>query len=97
MDDYKKNIIQLGFSDIATLLLRSCDAQPMEIKFGGDGSYKAYVVNDKSLVPEFYHKEYECSKWLWVYDDNRKVAELTGEKISVYRAGDFGLLICIEK
>ena len=97
MKDYKENIIHLGSSDIASLLLRPCYGQPVELKLGGDGSYKAYVVEDENLIPEHYKKEFEFSKWLWVYDDNKKVAELTGEKIGVYRSGDFGILFCLEK
>lgn len=80
------------------------------LHFGGDGAYEAWLVDDAATIPAHYSlvKEfsYEASfydgtttrlnAWLKIYDDSGLTAVIEGKKIGVYRAGDFGCLICVD-
>lgn len=108
MSSYKDRVIYLGGSDIASLLLRGCSKilkdrkndedwqiEPKILELNGDGLYRSYFVNENIEIPKHYKKVYECLHWLWIYDDDRKVANIKckDNKIEVYRAGDYGILI----
>ena len=82
----------LGFSDIASVLLRGCDAVA-ELHFGGDGSYSAYVVTKETEIGEHYSPVFSCRTWLWVYDDDECMLRVSAPEITVYRAGDYGCVI----
>ena len=119
-EEYKKHVLHLGSSDIAQLTMLGCKtnggAVPVPLKFGGDGAYQAWLVDDPALIPSHYELvdtfEFECeffkmdgssngkailNTWLKVYDDSGLSCEVVGKRISVYRAGDYGCLICVEK
>lgn len=104
---YKSVIAYLGGSDIAQLTMLGCipdqGAVPMALHFGGDGAYTAWLVDSEELVPEHYKLVAQFHIWLKIYDDDRLVFDCDvrvpdgSVPIKVYRAGDFGCLICIDK
>jgi hypothetical protein len=81
------------------------------LPFNGDGDYHAWVVADLDLIPSYYMlkecysfkhiyltgEEESVKAWLNIYDDDGLVVELEAKEIRVYRAGEFGCLIYIEK
>lgn len=84
--NYKEKTIDLGRSDIATLILKSpCNIG--EVHTGSDGSYKGYLVDETIEIPDYYKKVYEADTWLKVYDDEAMVFEARAKKINVYNAG----------
>lgn len=90
--------LPLGYSDIASLILRSMneDGQKLGIlDFGGDGCYNAYIVDADAKIPERYSLVFKGHNWLWVYSDSARVAEFDGRLINVYRAGGYGCVIQI--
>ena len=85
--NYKEKTIDLGYSDIATLILKSpCNIG--EVHTGSDGSYKGYLVDETIEIPDYYKKVYEADTWLNVYDDESLVLQVRAEKINVYNAGN---------
>ena len=58
MEDYKKESVYLGISDVASLTIVGCTSDGLRaeiLKMGGDGEYHAYVVrNWEGLLPEHY-------------------------------------------
>lgn len=87
LKNYKEKTIDLGYSDIATLILKSpCNIG--EVHTGSDGSYKGYLVDETIEIPDYYKKVYEADTWLKVYDDEAMVFEARAEKINVYNAGN---------
>ena len=84
--NYKDKTIDLGYSDIATLILKSpCNIG--EVHTGSDGDYKGYLVDETVEIPDYYKKVYEADTWLKVYDDEAMVFETRAKKINVYNAG----------
>lgn len=86
----------LGGSDIAQLLLTSCESEQgiaFALRMGGDGGYTAHIIEGGEKVKPHYKKVYSCRKWLWIYDDDCKSAKFNAEIINVYRAGDYGITI----
>lgn len=100
MANYKENTISLGYSDIASLVvvgyIEGKGAVPEMLSLGGDGTYKGYIVTKPEMVPEHYKKVLEYKSWIRIYDDTQMVYSVNADKISVYRAGDFGILILVE-
>lgn len=102
MEGYKKNRIDLGFSDIAMLHYMAFDRREEKIVFGeismgGDGSYHGYLVDDGSEIPSHYTSivSMDCA-WIAIYDDERKVFStycISGQKITIYRGGDYTVAI----
>lgn len=101
--DYKKKTVYLGVSDGAeihiTYALR--DSEQTEAKFihfGGDGKYKAYVINEGDPVPEHYKEFADLSNawWICFYDDWAKHVKIRGGA-RIYRAGQYGCLIVLAK
>lgn len=91
----KRNI---GASDYSSLILVGYDAKigvsTHVLHFGVDGNYHAYIVDDPGAkIGDHYRKEYECDRWLKVYDDERCTAKFKAEKIEVYRAAEMGCII----
>lgn len=100
--EYKKAAMHIGSSDIAQLTMTGpvgeCGVLPTLVKFGGDGSYSAWLVRDESVIPEHYQKVAEFHTWLKIYDDTELVVDIKAgwnHPIKVYRAGEAGCLICI--
>lgn len=91
-DEYPR--ISLGSSDIASIVLRAPEGI-CELKFGGDRTYSAYLVDAECKVPDYYRLEWTCKSWLWIYDDHTKTQELHnhGRAIRVYTAGEYGCII----
>lgn len=89
--DYKKQ--HLGESDISALVARFGDGDTTEIKFGGDGSYSAYIVDESADIGGHYEIVAQGEFWLWIYDDSERMATFRADKIIVYRAGDMGCII----
>ena len=84
--NYKDKTIDLGYSDIATLILKSpCNIG--EVHTGSDGDYKGYLVDETVEIPDYYKKVYEADTWVKVYDDEAMVFEARAKKINVYNAG----------
>ena len=94
-DEYGKKY--LGESDVACLTLTGftdTDGVTAQIlKFGGDGDYNAYVVDEDAVIGEHYTLEAEFQNWVTVYDDTEKMAEFTGDVIRFYRAGNYGIIV----
>ncbi len=84
--NYKEKTVDLGYSDIASLILRS-PGNIGEVHTGSDGSYKGYLVDETVEIPDYYKKVYEADTWLRVYDDETIVLEVSAKKITVYNAG----------
>ena len=84
--NYKDKTIDLGYSDIASLILRS-PGEIGEVHTGSDGNYKGYLVDETIEIPDYYKKVYEADTWLTIYDDETMVLEVRAKKINVYNAG----------
>lgn len=97
--------IRIGSSDIASLIAVGCgkdDLKTAAIDFGEDGDYSAYVCGEKTEIPGYYTKVFECHSWLKIYDDTGLVFDSTAysdwfNHFEIYRAGSFGTIIKITK
>ena len=89
--DFPKEYI--GSSDIASLIF----AGPRSVEyvdFGEDGSYHAYMVNDKNAaIGEHYQLAAEFQHWIRIYDDETLIKNISAETIKIYRSGMFGCII----
>lgn len=100
--DYKK--IYIGESDKAELTLRffnywkkSIDCRGLH--FGGDGTFEAYIIMDADVaIPGYYQLAFESnSPWLDIIDDMGLSCYFSNlENIKIYRAGDYGCIICLK-
>ncbi len=97
MFNYKEEKINLGMSDIASVIVYTPDTL-RELCFGEDGCYSAYIThNAKESIPSHYRLEFTVEgPWLIIYDDNEATAKLTGKRFNIFRAGEFGCIIDIE-
>lgn len=86
------NKVSLGYSDIASLVFRGPKTLT-EIKFGEDGHYNAYFVTEEIDIPSHYTLVAESETWGKIYDDDSMVLSVYADKISIYRAGEMGILI----
>ena len=94
MKNYKEKTIQLGESDIASLVIRTAN-ELTELKFGGDGIYKAYIVEEDVEIPSHYTKVFETkSNWTKIYDDEEMVSRFN-RPLEIYRAGEYSCIIRI--
>lgn len=84
--NYKEKTIDLGYSDIASLILRS-PGEIGEVHTGSDGDYKGYLVDETVEIPDYYKKVYKADTWLKIYDDETMVLQVRAKKINVYNAG----------
>lgn len=92
--DYSK--LRLGESDIASLVMVGCTdkgADAKILKFGSDGYYTAYMVDDRCEIPDHYTLEASFHSWLKIYDDTQLAVTIIGNTINIYRADDFGCII----
>lgn len=96
MKDYKEKIDYcIGSSDIARLTLVSWDKCEF-LKFQEDNSYKAYIFNDKNIIPKHYKLTNSFTKWVRIYDDEGLTRKFEAKRIEFYRAGMMGCLIYLE-
>lgn len=93
---YKEMKIDIGSSDVAALVMDSESTDPVRLKFAADGNYSAYVVTSSALIPDHYTRVYGSRSWLRIFDDNGKCLEFQAPNISVWRAGGFGCIVCLE-
>lgn len=103
MEDYKKNSLDLGYSDIATLTVMYCHEGEMcyaPIHMGGDGSYRGYILEGGTAATPSHYRlvcETRSAAWFCIYDDDKKVYEnhFGGIRriVRFYRGGDYTLLI----
>lgn len=93
--DYNKTYI--GSSDSAYLTLKTITGTTEKLCFGEDGSYSAYVVDEDTLIPKHYHKEFEFTDSLEIYNNFGELEwSAKAKQISVYTAGNFGCLIKLQ-
>lgn len=96
MEDYKKEIVQLGSSDIASLTVVGCTTDGVKadiLKMGGDGEYSAYIVrNFKGLLPSHYSTvmEFRCFTQFYNMDGSRGEARAMDTWVKIY--DDTGLV-----
>lgn len=86
----------IGGSDYCTLIMvgpsqRKFLVQPL--KFGEDGTYMAYIVNEEAEIGSYYTRVATFKHWLKIYDDDSLVKSFNANKIVVYRSGKFGCII----
>lgn len=97
--EYEK--IPLGSSDIASLTIRTCKpsgaAHVIELPFGEDGGYAAYLVDEDAEIGTHYSLVCQGHFWMWFFDDEKRVAAIDGEVIRVFRAGMRGCIIQVLK
>lgn len=102
MKSYKNfPVVYVGESDIASLIVRSCgDDRVAVLDFGGDGAYQAYhCIGDDVEIGEHYVPVFEGHSWLKIYDDHglayneNRYCEAEHTKVTLYRAGGYGLII----
>lgn len=92
--DYDKDYI--GSSDVAAVtMIGPCDCELVArvIKFGGDGDYNAYIVDEKAKIGEHYEEVARFNIWAKVVDDSAIQREFHADEIVVYRAGLYGCII----
>ena len=85
----------IGYSDIASLTIRSCD-KVAALDFAYEGSYYAYVVEGEVEIPPQYVPVFDGSFWLKIFDDSELAFRFYGRaysKVTVYRAGETGCII----
>lgn len=91
--NYKENVIELGYSDIASLIFRGpCKAEV--VNTGSDGFYKGYIVDETIEIPEYYELVFETEHWLRVYDDLSLVVNMSCRKFKIYNAGRSFIIQC---
>lgn len=96
--DYEKEFI--GSSDIATLILAGCGEDGVKIStlhFGSDGTYRAYIVDQDTEIPDHYKLVDEFESWLKIYDDEELTYKAYAREIKVYRAAEMGCIIQVIK
>ena len=99
--DFKK--IYIGESERAELTLRFFNFEKKAIDhqglhFGGDNAYSAYLAQDENMeIPEQYNLAFESnSPWLDIIDDTNVITFNNIEHIKIYRASDYGCIICLK-
>lgn len=97
MLNYKEKTINLGGSDMATILLRGFrdgEGEAIEkLYFPEDGGYDAYLTEDLEEIPTHYKLDHTFQEWLWIYDDEGRTNKLRAKNIEIYTAGDYGVII----
>ena len=92
--DYEKKSI--GGSDVAALTLVGCGKDGLKasiLHFGGDGEYRAYIVDEECEIPSYYELQEEFTSWMKVYDDEGQTYRADAEIIRIYRAREMGCII----
>jgi hypothetical protein len=99
MGYYKDESHYLGYSDIASIIVRTVNKLE-EVHFGGDGDYSAWIVRgDSAKIPSHYHPVFEDASagWLDIYDDHERTMHELCDACTIYRAGGYGILIHIKE
>lgn len=96
--DFEKRYI--GSSEYATLVMtgyrEGAGIVSEPLRFGKDGSYKAYICEDNDIkIGEHYTEAARFNHWLKIYDDCELVQKYEGKHIIIYRAADMGCIIHI--
>ncbi len=89
--DFEKRFI--GGSDSAFLTITGADGTKTELKFGEDGEYYAYIVQEDTEIGSHYVKRAEFEGSATITDDDGDEIKLIADKIEFFRAGDFGCII----
>ena len=105
---YRHVKLYVGSSDIAMLTcmgmtdkegLKPTDdhIKYLPVHFGGDDDYFASIITDECDVPETVAQHYKLQgtfkHWMKIYDDVECTLQLRANKIEVYRASDYRMLI----
>lgn len=95
MKSYKEyEVKHIGSSDVGGLVMFGGGVHGADfLKFGGDGSYKAYIVDDEAKIGDHYELVASYVSWFKLYDDEDLTIKLQADIIYIYRAGDFGCII----
>lgn len=96
--EYEK--INLGYSDIAALVCVGCNEEGAKtelLKFGEDGNFNAYIVDESAEIGAHYSLITTFNYWLRIYDDCGRVYSVTAKEIKIYRAGLRGCIIQVIK
>lgn len=92
--DYDKEFI--GESDVAAVtIIGPCGDELVAkiIKFGGDGDYRAYIVDEEAEIGAHYEEVARFKIWAKVVDDSAIQREFHADEIVIYRAGEYGCII----
>ena len=65
------------------------------IRFGADGDYFCYLIDENYEVPSHYKLINTYTNWLKIYDDENLTFKIDAPVIAIYRAGIYGLIIKI--
>ena len=88
----------IGSSDVATLIMVGCRGDEglvtEPLRFGGDGSYYAYMVEGEDVqIGEHYRLVATFNHWLKIYDDEERMYFESAKEFRIYRAGDYGVIL----
>ena len=99
--DYRR--VYIGESERAELTLRFFNFEKKAIDhkglhFGGDNAYSAYLIQDEEVeIPNYYQLVFENnSPWINIIDDMNVITLNNLENVKIYRAGDYGCIICLK-
>lgn len=92
--------VSLGYTDIGELMVRTmpdrsrmdpmdCPGTIMAAIPVDDGDYSAEIVDERP-TSDAWRLAARGWKWMWIYDDEKRRAELEGDVIEVYRTEDEG-------
>lgn len=97
MKNYKNYTKQyIGGSDIALLTAVGPGEEEMQsvfIRYGGDGEYSAYIVDEDAEIGDHYKKIATFNHWLKIYDDDSKTLDINADKIEIFRAAERGTVV----
>lgn len=96
--------LDIGGSDSAYLTVNSTEDingnisnADHELKFGEDGDYKAYITYGDVEIGSHYKKKLEFNNAkITISDDDGPSFFALAEKITIYRAGEFGCIIDLQ-
>lgn len=86
----------IGESDIAMLTMVGAGHNgvvALSLKFGGDESYSAYIVDKPAEIGAHYELVGSFKHWLKIYDDTSLTASFSAQRIRVWRAACYGCII----
>ena len=92
--DYDKEFI--GESDVAAVTMigpYGYELVARVIKFGGDGDYRAYIVDEDAEIGAHYTEVARFKTWMKIVDDSAIQREFHADKIVVYQAGEYGCIV----
>jgi hypothetical protein len=92
--DFKHQFV--GASDVAALVVVGMEEGEMQARvldFGGDGDYFAYVIDEDCELPAHYSLALSFTTWAKIYDDAGLTGDFNAQKINIYRAGSYGVIV----